>query len=77
MLNIVLQAILSRLLDDVVLAVQQGLWFQHDGDPPHYGENVREWLDTTYPERWIGEAGPTAWPPQSLDLCWISSYGYT
>jgi hypothetical protein len=29
------------LLEDVPLAVRQRLWFQHGGDPMHYGEDVR------------------------------------
>jgi hypothetical protein len=46
----------------VLLAVEQ-LWFQHDGAPAQYGEDVRQWLIATYPGRWIGRGRPTAWPP--------------
>jgi hypothetical protein len=31
--------------------------FQHDGAPPHYSANVREFLDATFPQRWIGRGG--------------------
>jgi hypothetical protein len=30
------------------------VWFQHDGGPAHWGEDVRQWLNATYPGRWIG-----------------------
>jgi hypothetical protein len=52
----------------VPLAASQRLWFQHDGAPAHYGEDVRPWLNATYPGRWIGRGGPIAWPPRSPDL---------
>jgi hypothetical protein len=52
----------------VPLAVRQRLWFQHDGVPAHYGEDVWQWLNMTYPGRWIGHGGLIAWPPRSPDL---------
>ena len=45
--------------------------FQQDGAPPHYALIVREYLDQTYPQRWIGRGGGKgwrAWPPRSSDL---------
>ncbi len=29
---------------------------------------VRNWLDETFPERWLGRRGPVDWPPRSPDL---------
>jgi transposase len=43
-------------------------YFQQDGAPPHYGLIVREWLDTTFPGRWVGRRGPIEWPARSPDL---------
>ena len=43
-------------------------FFQQDGTPPHFALNVRAYLDQTFPDRWIGRAGPFAWPPRSPDL---------
>ncbi|GBM40713.1 hypothetical protein AVEN_241762-1 [Araneus ventricosus] len=45
-----------------------------DGAPPHYGNIVRELLDTTFPQWWIGRGAVMAWPPRSpeitpLDFC--------
>lgn len=42
--------------------------FQQDGAPPHFALDVRAYLDQTFPDRWIGRAGPLAWPPRSPDL---------
>ena len=35
---------------------------------PHYLGEVREYLNTRFPGRWIGRAAPIAWPPRSPDL---------
>ncbi|GFX43429.1 transposable element Tcb1 transposase [Trichonephila clavipes] len=42
--------------------------FQQDGAPSHYARHVREHLDRTFPNRWIGRGGPVTWPPRSPDL---------
>ena len=37
---------------------QEGrIHFQQDGAPPHYLGEVREYLNTRFPGRWIGRAG--------------------
>ena len=40
---------------------------QHDGSPPHYTIRVREFLNESFPNRWLGR-GLVAWPPRSPDL---------
>ncbi|PNF39214.1 hypothetical protein B7P43_G18135 [Cryptotermes secundus] len=48
---------------------QEGrIHFQQDGAPPHYLGEVREYLNASFPGRWIGSAAPIAWPPSSPDL---------
>jgi hypothetical protein len=42
--------------------------FRQDGVPPHYLEQVREYLSTSFPGRWIGRAAPISWLPRSSDL---------
>ena len=54
---------------------QPHVFFQQDGVPPHWGINVREFLDKKFPARGIGRGGPMAWPPRSpyttpLDFFW-------
>ena len=42
--------------------------FQQDGAPLHWGLIVRDFLNETFPNRWIGRNGPTPWPPRSPDI---------
>lgn len=44
------------------------IMFQQDGAPPHYGANVRDWLNKRLPGRWIGRRGPIEWAARSPDL---------
>ncbi|GBM99304.1 hypothetical protein AVEN_258405-1 [Araneus ventricosus] len=48
--------------------------FQQDGSPPHYGNIVREFLYTTFPQRWIGSGAVMAWPPRSPDIAPLDFY---
>lgn len=43
-------------------------WFQQDGAAPHYGRDVRAYLNTVFPARWIGRRGAIEWPARSPDL---------
>jgi len=58
---------LVDFLEDVPIATRQNMWFQLDGCPAHFGLNVRQYLDSNFPQ-WIGRGGPVAWPPRSPDL---------
>lgn len=42
--------------------------FHQDGAPSHCFRDVRNNLDATYPERWIGSRGGAACPARSPDL---------
>ncbi|GBN57901.1 hypothetical protein AVEN_228741-1 [Araneus ventricosus] len=52
----------------------EGVIFQQDGAPPHYGNIVRQFLNTTFPQRWIGRDVVMAWPPRSPDLTPLDFY---
>jgi hypothetical protein len=41
---------------------------QQDGAPPHWGSDIRRFLDATFPNRWTGRDGSTPWPPRSPDI---------
>jgi hypothetical protein len=43
-------------------------YWQQDGAPAHFKKSVREYLDATFPGRWIGRRGPIPWPARSPDL---------
>jgi hypothetical protein len=59
---------LSKLLEDVPLAVRTRMWCMHDGAPAHFSRAVRDVLNNTCHDRWIGRVRPSAWPPSSPDL---------
>ncbi|XP_071055457.1 uncharacterized protein [Onthophagus taurus] len=62
---------LQLLQQQIIPACQENLddlWFQQDGAPPHYHLDVRRYLDTVFPARWIGRRGSVEWPPRSPDL---------
>ena len=42
--------------------------FMQDGAPPHYANVVRDWLDATFPGKWIGRRGAIDWPARSPDM---------
>lgn len=73
-----LQNHLPNLLEQVPLNIRQDMWLLQDGAPPHFRRDVREFLDNTFPNRWIGRNGPVAWPPRSPDLtpCDFFLWGY-
>ncbi|GFX79033.1 uncharacterized protein TNCV_3913201 [Trichonephila clavipes] len=59
-----------ELLDSahVTAATRTSMWFQQDGALAHFSISVRNHLDATCGERWIGREGPVHWPPRSSDL---------
>lgn len=63
-----LQNDLPNILDDIPLNVRENIIFQNDGCPAHFRLAVREFLDQTFPNRWIGRNGPILWPARSPDL---------
>jgi hypothetical protein len=47
----------------------QDLVLMQDGAPPHWALSVRNFLEETFPARWMGRGSPYyAWPPRSPDL---------
>ncbi|GFU89685.1 transposase-like protein [Trichonephila clavipes] len=67
---IFLEQVLPELLDSahVTAATRTSMWFHQDGAPAHFSISVRNHLDATCGERWIGRGGPVHWPPRSPDL---------
>lgn len=59
---------LPTFLNDVPINTKERMILQQDGAPPHYSRNVKEYLNTLFPERWIGRGGPHQWPARSPDL---------
>ena len=42
--------------------------------PPHYTRQVREYLNESFLNRWLGRGGPVAWPPRSPDITPLDYY---
>ena len=63
-----LQEELTRLLKDVPLNKRSHMYFQHDGAPPHSSREIRNFLNSHFPGRWIRRGGPHNWPARSPDL---------
>lgn len=59
---------LQQFVEPQVEELQPSIIFQQDGAPPHWGLMVRDYLNSKYPNRWIGRDGPMRWPPRSPDL---------
>lgn len=59
---------LPGLLEEVPIFVRNQMWFMHDGAPPHFSIQVRNFLNQIFNNRWIGRGGPVPWPPRSPDL---------
>lgn len=69
-----LQEDFPGLMEDVDLQTRSRMWFQHDGAPAHFSTIVRDHLNATYSERWIGRGGPVAWPARSPDMTPLDFY---
>ncbi|GBL83628.1 hypothetical protein AVEN_196449-1 [Araneus ventricosus] len=61
-------------LDSIPKSVCSATVCAQDGAPPHYGNFVREFLDTTFPQRWIGRGAVMAWLPRSSDITPLDFY---
>ena len=48
--------------------------FQQGGAPPHYANEVREYLDGKLPRRWMERSGLISWPARSPDLTFCEYY---
>ena len=61
-----LQEKLPQLLEDVPLDKRSRI--QHDAAPPHSSRGVTNFLNYSFPGRWIGRCSPHHWPARSPDL---------
>lgn len=72
--NLTTARYLDMLTDSVIPAIQgtniefNQVWFQQDGAPAHFGRPILNFVNNTFPNRWIGRRGTTEWPARSPDL---------
>jgi len=56
--NLTAQIYEAMLREQIISAIQEiagrnldNIYFQQDGIPPHYGVNIRQYLDEIFPDR--------------------------
>lgn len=69
-----LQNALPELLEGVQFPDDMQIVFQNDGCPAHFRLDVRQYLNDTFPNSWIGRGGPIPWPARSPDLTPLDFY---
>lgn len=69
-----LQTDLIPHLEDLPLDLRQRMWFHQDGCPAHTSHIIRNHLNETFPDKWIGKWGPVNYPPRSPDLTVLDYY---
>ena len=70
----VLQNMLSPLLENVLLAIWQTMWLQHNGAQAHSRINVCWHPNNIFLRRWIGHGGSVAWSAWLSDLNLLDFY---
>lgn len=63
-----LQQVLLDMLNAVPPNIRRVMWFQQNVPTAHYVRDVRNYLDITLTNRWIGRDCPVAWPPRMPDF---------
>lgn len=63
-----LQNEIQNEINNLPQDLKNNMYFHQDGAGPHNARIVRDYLNETYEERWIGTNGPVRWPPRSPDL---------
>ena len=60
--------LLTKYVSPQLEQYQPQVIFQQDDAPPHWGLQVRQFLNVAFPERWIGRDGPILWPLRSPNI---------
>lgn len=63
-----LELLIEKVGPEIANLNLETVWFQHDGCPAHNAYGVREYLNDTFPNSWIGRGGTINWPARSPDL---------
>jgi len=58
--------LLTEVMDEIPLETLRSIrWFMQDGCAAHNSAVARDFLDTNFPNCWVGTNGPVRWPPRS------------
>jgi hypothetical protein len=69
-----LQNGLPEQIENVPLATQGFVYFQHGGAPSHYTCFVMQHQSDTFPNQWIRCGSTINWPPKSPELTSLEFY---
>jgi hypothetical protein len=58
----------TSILGTCASSSKHRMWFKHDGEPTHFLRIMRQHLNQTFGEQWLGCGGPVNWPAWSPDL---------
>jgi hypothetical protein len=61
-------------LNDLGFGDEEEFHFMHDGAPAHFSNPVRQLLNDSFPNGWIGRGGTIPWPARSPDLTPLDSF---
>lgn len=64
----ILENVLLNAIEDLPLNRRMNVIYQHDGAPAHNSDQVVQFLNTHFPNQWMGTHGPILWPARSPDL---------
>jgi hypothetical protein len=59
---------LPDIREELPILTNRNLVFMQDGAPPHFTNDVKNFLNEEFPRGWIGRGGPIPWPPRSPDI---------
>ena len=66
--------LLTEYVAPQLIEFQPTIIFQQHGAPPHWGLHVCEFLNETFPNRWIGRDGPIPWSPRSPNITFLDFF---
>lgn len=55
-------------LEEIPLQLRENLWCMHRGAPGHFSINIRDYLDTVYPNHWLVRRDTEQCPARATDL---------
>ncbi|CAH2013195.1 unnamed protein product [Acanthoscelides obtectus] len=64
----ILRNLENNYLDNLPLADHRNIFYQHDGEPPHKGYLINNFLEAMFYDQGFANNGPFKWSPRSPDL---------
>ena len=65
---------LPDYFNNLPLHLRKNIIFMQDGAPAHHSRNFRDFLNTIFPNHWIGRKSQMSWPARSPDFSPLDFY---